>query len=76
MNTFRDEVVKAFSEKPSTAHVMKRTEYLWENRLNPEHENMPGSEMFYGNLRLAVTYGLLVGLGLRRPKYEPKQDLR
>ncbi len=74
MRTFRDEVYKAFKEKPSTGHVLEATAPLWEERLNPEHINAPGSDLFYGNLKLAVTYGMLVSLGLRESRYEPRQE--
>ncbi len=70
MQNFHEAITGAFAENPSTGYVLQATESLWENRFNPDWLNMPGSEVFYKNIRLAVTYGFLVGLGLRRPKYE------
>lgn len=72
MIQFRQEIIEAFSEDPSTSHVMTRTEHLWKDRIDSEFSGIKGSEAFFGNLRLALTYGLMVDLGLRGPKYESK----
>lgn len=70
MNQFRDAVIKAFHEDNSTAHVMERTAYLWEGRFGQALLGAPGSEHFFRNLRLALTYGLMIDLGFRESKYE------
>ena len=74
MNDFRDGIVRAFGEDRSTAHVMKSTEHLWERRFGEGLLKMPGSENFFSNLRLALTYGLMVDLGFRDSKYEERTD--
>jgi glyoxylase-like metal-dependent hydrolase (beta-lactamase superfamily II) len=72
MNLFRDEIIAAFNEDPSTSHVLSKTEYLWKNRIDSDFAKIKGSEAFFGNLRLALTYGVMVDLGFRSPKYESK----
>lgn len=72
MNRFRKEIIDAFNENSSTSHVLARTEYLWKDRIDCEFAGIKGSESFFGNLRLALTYGVMVDLGFRKPKYESK----
>jgi len=72
MKRFREGIIKAFNENPSTEHVMAETEYLWKGRIGNELAGVKGSESFFGNLRLALTFGLMVDLGFRKPKYESK----
>lgn len=72
MVSFRQEVIEAFNENPSTEHVMARTEHLWKDRIDSGFSGVKGSEAFFGNIRLALTYGLMVDLGFRGPKYESK----
>lgn len=72
MNLFRDEIIAAFNEDPSTSHVLSKTEYLWKDRIDNDFAKIKGSEAFFGNLRLALTYGVMVDLGFRSPKYESK----
>ncbi len=72
MERFRSEIIEAFREDPSTTHVLAKTEYLWKDRIDSEFAGIKGSELFFGNLRLALTYGVMVDLGFRKPKYESK----
>ncbi len=72
MKKLRDGIAGAFNENQSTSHVMKATEKLWINRVDSDFVNIKGSELFFGNLRLALTYGLMVDMGLREPKYEER----
>ncbi|MFA5518793.1 MAG: MBL fold metallo-hydrolase [Spirochaetota bacterium] len=70
MKKFREAIIKAFNENPSTSHVLESTAYLWENRFGEELLSIKGSEYFFKNLRLALTYGVMVDLGFRKPRYE------
>ena len=70
MKIFRDEIIRTFNENPSTAHVLKNTEYLWENRFDKELTSVKGSENFFKNLKLALTFGVMVDLGFRKARYE------
>lgn len=70
MMNFRDAVTEAFSEKQSTGYVLQKTEHLWDDRFNPDQLKRPGSKDFFTNIRLAATYGFMIGLGMRKPKYE------
>lgn len=72
MKKFRDGIIEAFNENPSTEHVLAATEYLWRDRIDSDFAKVKGSEAFFGNLRLALTYGVMVDLGFRKPKYESK----
>jgi hypothetical protein len=72
MQDLKNAIISAFKEDPSTAHVMQATEYLWRDRFGAELLGMKGSEQFFGNLRLALTYGIMVDLNLRPPKYEER----
>jgi len=72
MNRFRQGIIDAFNEKPSTSHVLAETEHLWKDRIDNDFAGIKGSESFFGNLRLALTYGVMVDLGFRQPKYESK----
>jgi len=72
MREFKEAIITAFKENPSTAHVMQKTEILWKDRFGAELLSMKGSEQFFGNLRLALTYGMMVDLNLRPPKYEER----
>lgn len=72
MDRLREGIIEAFREDQSTSHVMKATEHLWERRIDRGFHSMKGSELFFGNLRLALTYGIMVDLGLREPKYEER----
>ena len=72
MEKFRSGIIKAFNEDQSTSYVLAQTEYLWKDRIDSSFSGINGSEAFFGNLRLALTYGLMVDLGFRKPKYESK----
>lgn len=72
MKRFRQGIIDAFNENPSTEHVMARTEHLWKDRIDASFSEIKGSELFFGNLRLALTFGVMVDLGFRKPKYESK----
>ena len=72
MHKFKEEIINAFNENPSTDHVLTKTEYLWEGRTKNDSMDDEGKKVFLKNLRLALTYGVMVDLGLRKPKYESK----
>ncbi|HNX25124.1 MAG TPA: MBL fold metallo-hydrolase [Spirochaetota bacterium] len=76
MDLFRQEIITAFNENPSTSHVLKKTEYLWKDRIDSDFTKIKGSDAFFGNLRLALTYGVMVDLGFRNPKYESKTSVK
>ncbi len=74
MNEFIAAITEAFRENPSTAHVLARTEYLWKGRISPSFKNVKGSENFFQNLLLAITYGAMIDLGFRKSKYEDRTE--
>lgn len=67
-------LTKAFRENPSTAYVLARTEYLWRGRISPSFREVKGSENFFQNLQLAITYGAMIDLGFRESKYETRTE--
>ena len=67
-------ITEAFNENPSTSHVLQRTEYLWKGRISPSFKHVKGSEHFFQNLQLAITYGAMIDLGFRESKYETRTD--
>jgi glyoxylase-like metal-dependent hydrolase (beta-lactamase superfamily II) len=74
MKNFRSQIIKAFNENPSTSHVLAETGYLWKDRIDSAFAGIKGNELFFGNLRLALTFGVMVDLGFRNPKYESKTE--
>lgn len=74
MTGFMTAIKEAFSENPSTSHVLQRTEYLWRGRISPSFKNVKGSENFFQNLQLAITYGVMIDLGFRKSKYEARTE--
>lgn len=75
MHQFRSGIVEAFNENPSTEHVLAMTAHLWKDRIDSDFADVKGSDAFFGNLRLALTYGVMVDLGFRKPKYESKTSV-
>lgn len=74
MEEFRSEINRLYSENPSTRYVLENMgEKLWESRIDPYYSSTPLSVNFFKNLRLALTYGMMIDLGFRQPKYEKKQ---
>lgn len=74
MTDFIAAITEAFRENPSTANVLARTEYLWKGRISPSFKNVKGSENFFQNLLLAITYGAMIDLGFRESKYEKRTE--
>lgn len=74
MNDFIAGIKEAYSEDNSTAHVLARTEHLWHGRISPAFRTVMGSENFFQNLQLAITYGAMIDLGFRESKYEERTE--
>ena len=74
MSDFMAAISAAFRENPSTSHVLAGTEYLWKGRISPSFKNVKGSENFFQNLQLAITYGAMIDLGFRESKYEIRTE--
>ncbi|MHA1727504.1 MAG: MBL fold metallo-hydrolase [Promethearchaeota archaeon] len=67
---FRNAVIKFYNEKPSVRYVIERmgTKY-WEDRIDPvDKANL------MMNLKLALTYGMMIDLGYRESKYEKRLE--
>ncbi len=75
MERLRAGIIAAFNENPSTARVLEKTASLWENRFDRSLLDVSGSDSFFKNLRLALTYGIMIDLGFREPRYEERAGL-
>ncbi len=72
MKDFRQMIITAFAENPSTRHVitrLKETSLGLESRVGDYYKEHADSQYFQ-NLFLAVTFGIMVDLGYRKSKYE------
>ncbi len=69
IRTFRELIITAHAESPELRHILRATRDYFARSFDPARE-IP--EAFIGNLQLALTYGMLVDLGLREPKYEKR----
>jgi glyoxylase-like metal-dependent hydrolase (beta-lactamase superfamily II) len=72
MKDFRQTIITAFAENPSTRHVitrLKETNLGLESRVGNFYKDHTDSQYFQ-NLFLAVTFGVLVDLKFRKSKYE------
>lgn len=73
ITNFRNTIIKAFKEEPTTKHVMESIKAdLWEDRVDPLFKESAISLNFFKNLKLALVYGMMIDLGFRQPKYEQK----
>lgn len=72
MNSFIAGIKEAYAEDNSTAHVLARTGHLWQGRISPAFKTVKGSENFFRNLQLAITYGAMIDLGYRASRYEER----
>jgi glyoxylase-like metal-dependent hydrolase (beta-lactamase superfamily II) len=68
MHNWRSKIFSAYAQEPATKYIIENTTEFWQDRFDfgdPSH-------WLFRNLQLALTYGMMVGLGLRKPKYEQK----
>jgi glyoxylase-like metal-dependent hydrolase (beta-lactamase superfamily II) len=72
MINWRNKMKQVFAENPSTKYVIDNTVEYWIDRFDFGDPNNP----LFQNLRLALTYGMMVDLGFRQPKYEKKKENR
>ena len=75
MVDFRNTVIDLYKKNQSTRYII---ENLKENFFNDEkfvdnyYQELDDHTKFLSNLRLALTYGMMISLGFRKPKYELK----
>ncbi len=67
MKRFRDAIIKAYKENPSTRYVVEQVISVWEDNYEKKSHSPEG---FLQSLMLALTYGPMIDLGYRKPKYE------
>ena len=73
MIDFRDAVVDLYKKNQSTRYIIENlNEYFFndEKFIDEYYRNLNNHSNFLSNLRLALTYGMMVSLGFRKPKYE------
>ncbi len=75
MHQFREAVIKFYHENPSTRYIITQCNQSGLNfgdRVDPLFQKVAKNSSFFQNLQVALTYGILVDLGYRSPKYEQK----
>jgi glyoxylase-like metal-dependent hydrolase (beta-lactamase superfamily II) len=70
MERFRNKIQKLYNENPSTRYILENTNEFWSERVDPWFSESKSSKAFFENLKLALTYGMMIDLGLRQVKYE------
>ena len=71
MKEFRQKVQELYSEEPSTRYVIENMpESMWDDRVDPYFKKFDAALKFFQNLQVAIVYGMMIDLGLRKPKYE------
>ncbi len=70
---FRNTIIKYYNEDPSVRSILaKMGTQFWEDRLDPSISNNELSRKIFSNIKLALTYGMMIDLGYRKSKYEPR----
>jgi len=75
MIEFRDTVIALYKKNQSTRYIIENlSDYLFndEKFIDVYYRELDNHTKFLSNLRLALTYGMMVSLGFRKPKYELK----
>ncbi|GAB4308055.1 MAG: hypothetical protein Kow0069_05980 [Promethearchaeota archaeon] len=65
MVEFRRRVLEAYEEKPETSHVVEKIHPWFVSRTNFAGSPLAGNGGVFWNMSVALTYGMLVALGLR-----------
>ena len=74
MKEWREAIKDAYEDNPSTKYVISKTNSFWEGRFDERLGGDKMSRKFLNNLRLALTYGHMIDLGYRKPKYEKRAE--
>ena len=74
MEGYHQEIIRIFSENPSTRYLIENTMQYWDGRFDPAIINSGVGVGFFERLRLALIYGQLVDFGYRKSKYEKQQN--
>jgi len=68
---FRSRIIELYKQNPSTKYIIENMgSEIWEERVDPIFHKYGTSINFFKNLQLAITYGMMIDLGFRKPKYE------
>ncbi|MHA1473804.1 MAG: MBL fold metallo-hydrolase [Promethearchaeota archaeon] len=76
MIDFRDAVIELYKKDQSTRFIIENLkEYFFndEKFIDKYYRELDNHTKFLSNLRLALTYGMMISLGFRKPKYELKK---
>ena len=76
MIDFRDAVIDLYKKNQSTRFIIENLkDYFFndEKFIDKYYRELDNHTKFLSNLRLALTYGMMVSLGFRKPKYELKK---
>jgi len=75
MVDFRDTVIDLYKKNQSTRYIIENLkDYFFndEKFIDKYYRELDDHTKFLSNLRLALTYGMMISLGFRKPKYELK----
>ncbi len=75
MVDFRDTVINLYKKNQSTRYIIENLkDYFFndEKFIDNYYRELDDHTKFLSNLRLALTYGMMISLGFRKPKYELK----
>jgi len=75
MIDFRAAVIDLYKKNQSTRFIIENLkDYFFndEKFIDPYYRKLDNHTKFLSNLRLALTYGMMISLGFRKPKYELK----
>jgi glyoxylase-like metal-dependent hydrolase (beta-lactamase superfamily II) len=76
MIDFRAAVIELYNKNQSTRFIIENlNDYFFNDEIfiDPYYRELDNHTKFLSNLRLALTYGMMVSLGFRKPKYELKK---
>jgi len=70
---FRQRIIELYNQNPSTRYIIENMEKeIWQDRVDPNFYNINSAMDFFKRLQLAITYGMMIDLKFREPKYEKK----
>ena len=75
MIEFRDAVIDLYKKNQSTRYIIENLkDYFFNDEIfiDMYYRELDDHTKFLSNLRLALTYGMMISLGFRKPKYEQK----
>ena len=67
MYQFRETVIRAYKEQPNTRYVVRQVLEFFKNQNTISSNDSEPNSL---NVIFAITFGMMIDLGYRKPKYE------